>query len=214
MTYSGTARHKCVFFLAASAIMLTTACSDARWNWWEPADDSSRRNAPVPVTSGSGNKQPTVTVVSEEERSDIVQVINFIPTNPWLVFDPLEGKVDGFKSTVYLAAPLKGERSGVKGFFGDGTIIVQMFRAEPDETTGKDRMELVHTWELPPEESYQWRARDMSILGWGYGLRLRWPEDLDVAGRKVSFLISYRRSDGRLISSSRPIVRRVPSRGM
>jgi hypothetical protein len=205
-------RISCVILLSLFAS--TLACQwPAEWNEWGAKKDTSRHNSPMPVTGPSGDKTPTVTIVSEDERSDIIQVINFIPTNPWLIFDPLDGKVDGFKCTVYLAAPLQGERSGTKGFFGDGTIIIQMFQGGGDDSENS-RMELVHTWELPPEEAAKWRAKKMTVLGWGYGLRLRWPETVTAGGHKVSFLVSYRRSDGRLISSSRPIVRRVPLRGV
>lgn len=214
MKIQNTQLSKVSRLVVLSLFASTLACQwPAEWNEWGAKKDSSRHNSPMPVTGPSGDKKPTVTIVSEDERSDIVQVVKFFPTNPWLVFEPLEGKVDGVKCTVYLRAPLKDNPQGVKGFFGDGTIIVQMFLASEDESK-KEKMELVHSWELPPEEAYKWRARKITVMGWGYGLRLRWPDEIKAGGRKVSFLVSYRRSDGKLIPSTRPSVLRVPLRGV
>lgn len=186
--------------------------------WGQQPEQKPGQYPKNPAFADSNNKQePTVTIVSDRERSDIVQVINFVPTNPWLIFDPLDGRIDGFKCTIYLGANIdskvEGKRDGIKGFFGDGTIIVQLFE-DVAETGKRSEMKIAHTWELTPEDAYPWRAREMSLLGWGYGLRLQWPAELKLAGRKVAILVSYKRTDGRLISSSKPIVRRVPIRGV
>lgn len=202
------------------AILLTVLIGGCQWpppNLFAQSNDQKPNYGSNQAFSAKSDREPTVTIVSEKERSDIVQVINFVPTNPWLIFDPLDGRIDGFKCTIYLAADVKdrpeGRKDGVKGFFGDGTIIVQLFQDVSEDGRRSD-MKPAHTWELSPEDAYPWRAREMSLLGWGYGLRLQWPAELKLSGRKIAILVSYRRSDGRLISSSKPIVRRVPVRGV
>lgn len=193
----------------------TSALGGCQWpREWGGESDQSKTKYPHNQAFSEGNPQEArVTYVSNEERSDIVQVINFVPTNPWLVFDPLDGRIDGFKTTIYLSANVEGTKDGIKGFFGDGTIIVQLF-SEVAEQGARPQMKLAHSWELSPAEAYPWRAKEMSLLGWGYGLRLQWPKELSLAGKNVAILVSYRRSDGRLISSSKPIVRHVPIRGV
>lgn len=211
----------------ALCLILVAGTAGCMWpqdgsQWWMLQNPNQNQNAyKVPPNPGLHNDEPkpepTVTRVPDTERSDIVQVVNFVPTNPWLIFDPLDGRIDGFKCTIYLGAPLKnrpaGEKDGIKGFFGDGTIIVQLFQNVAEEGQRSD-MKLAHSWELSPDDAYPWRAKEMSLLGWGYGLRLQWPGDLKLSGKKIAILVSYRRTDGRLISSSKPIVRRVPYRGV
>lgn len=209
---------------ACAVLAITLIIDGCQWpppeNWgWGPKKEEQRIGEvpPNPALGDEDRPEPKVTMVSDKERSDIVQVATFVPTNPWLVFDPLDGRIDGFKCTVYLGALLKnqpdGKKDGIKGFFGDGTIIVQLFQdaTKPGERT---KMTLAHSWELSPDDAYPWRAREMSLLGWGYGLRLQWPKELDLSGKNIAILVSYRRTDGRLISSSKPIERHVPIRGV
>lgn len=139
--------------------------------------------------------------------SNIVAVNKFFSNVPWLIFDnDGTGRVDGVKITVYLQPA-----GGVKGVFGTGTLVVEMYRIDrgPD---GREIPTLVQDWNLPPVATYPWRSKKAFAMGWGYGLRLRWDKHVDVAGRKVVFLIKYVREDGRVISSSRQVLR-VPAPG-
>ncbi|HPF39939.1 MAG TPA: hypothetical protein P5081_12180 [Phycisphaerae bacterium] len=193
----------------ASIIVVTLGATLLTGCQWPPSWSPEPKGPGGPTGPGPA-KEPTITIVPETERADIVQVANFVPTNPWLIFDPLDGKIDGFKCNIYLGANHEGK---FKGFFGDGTIVVQMF-ADVGKDEAKSDMKLAHTWELTPDDAYPWRARKQTMLGWGYGLRLQWPKELELGGRKIAILVSYRRTDGRMISSSKPTVRRVPIRGV
>jgi len=191
-------------------IAITSGCQMTKADW----DEFFGLN-----NSGDGSGSTTkhgITIPSENERDDIIRVVKIINTNPWLKFDPLGSKVDGFRCTLYLSAPVVGEsgREGEKGVFGAGTIIVQMFAVEFDKNTKRDVLREIHKWELDRDEAYKYRAKKAEALGWGYGLRLRWPDGLDVAGQKVAFHMSYRRQDGGVIPSSRPTIRRVPVSGV
>ncbi len=199
-----------LFLVGVLFITASSGCQMTKADWDEffgmnKADDSS----------GSTTKNG-ITIPSENERDDIIRVVKIINTNPWLKFDPLGSKVDGFRCTLYLSAPVVGEsgRQGEKGVFGAGTIIVQMFAVEFDKTTKREVLRELHKWDLDRDEAYKYRAKKAEALGWGYGLRLRWPDGLDVAGQKVAFHMSYRRQDGSVIPSSRPTIRRVPVSGV
>lgn len=138
-------------------------------------------------------------------ESNIIRVIKFFSADPWLCFNSDgTGRVDGVRLTVYL----EGTRQP-KGVFGTGTIIVEMYRLDQD-ARGKESAALVHKWELSSSDAYPWRAKKPTGMGWGYGLRLQWPAELNVAGRQVAFVVKYRREDGGLVSSSRQVVR-VPA---
>jgi hypothetical protein len=155
----------------------------------------------------SPNKGPGPRVGDPGMESNIVRVNKFFGVNPWLSFcNDGTGKVDGVRCTVYLEGAAKP-----KGVFGNGTIVAEMYSLDSD-SAGKEVATLVHTWELPPNEAYPWRAKKETYMGWGYSLRLNWPETIDVEGRQVAFMIKYVRDDGRVVSSSRQVLR-VPMRG-
>jgi hypothetical protein len=138
-------------------------------------------------------------------ESNIIRVIKFFSADPWLCFkNDGTGRVDGVRLTVYL----EGTREP-KGVFGTGTIIVEMYRLDMDARK-RETATLAHKWELSSDDAYPWRAKNRTGMGWGYGLRLQWPADLDVSGRQVAFVVKYRREDGALISSSRQVIR-VPT---
>lgn len=140
-----------------------------------------------------------------DTESNIIRVNKIVNSAPWLSFDP-DGtrKVDGFRITVYLES---GERP--KGVFGDGVITVQMFRLERDKA-GRETAQLAQEWVLPPEKAYQWRATEPSMLGMGYSLRLNWDESAKVNGKQVAILVKYQRTDGRMIVSTRQVLK-VPA---
>jgi len=140
-------------------------------------------------------------------KSNIVRVNKFFSVNPWLSFgEEAGGRVNGVSFTVYLE-----DAEQPKGVFGNGVIVVEMYRLDRDEK-GREVPVHLQTWELPPDKAYPWRAKQMTYFGWGYGLRLPWDKNLDLEGRLVAFVIKYIRDDGRVVTSSRKVLR-VPSAG-
>lgn len=135
-------------------------------------------------------------------ESNIVRVNKFFSQNPWLSFtNDGSGKVDGVSFTVYLEGP-----RGPRGVFGTGTLVVTMYRVDRDPL-GRESVTPAHEWVLPPDQAYPWRCKRPSAMGWGYGLRLQWPETVKVAGKQVAMIVKYVREDGREISSSRQVLK-------
>jgi len=138
-------------------------------------------------------------------ESNIVRVNKFFSSDPWLNFGA-DGtnKIDGVRFAVYLESANKST-----GVFGTGRIAVTMYELTRD-AFGKEAATQIYEWDMPSEQAYPWRAKQMTALGWGYGFRLHWDPKLDVAGRQVAFVVKYFREDGRVITSSRQAVK-VPS---
>lgn len=179
------ARHLVLF---SAAILIAGACSQSEgWNWSFGEQGVARGGAPE----------------SGPVESNIVRVNKFFSQTPWLSFaGDGSNRVNGVRITVYLEGA-----NEPKGVFGTGTLVVGMYRLDVDPATGRERSTLAYEWELPPERAYVWRAKEETALGWGYGLRLQWPDDLDVGGRQVAFVVKYLREDGRIISSSRQVLK-------
>ncbi len=167
---------------------------------------------------GCGEKaKPTVTeskpvvnvyVPPDNLEPNIVRVNKIFESFPWLSFSADgSGRVDGFKCAVYLESPA----SRSKGVFGRGTIVVNLYRLDKD-ATGRELAVPVQEWQLPPEVAYSFQAKKPTGLGWGYGLRLRWDDNVSVAGNVVAIVIKFVREDGRVVSSSRKVLR-VPVTG-
>jgi hypothetical protein len=164
-----------------------------------------------PVTPVGGRSTPPASPKPGDGpvESNIIRVNKFLSADPWLCFNSDgSGRIDGFRITVYLEGAGKP-----KGVFGTGTIIVEMYRIDRDQR-GRESAHPVHKWELPADQAYPWRAKEASGMGWGYGLRLQWSSDLDLAGRTVAFVVKYVREDGVVISSSRQVVKVPPSRDL
>jgi len=137
-----------------------------------------------------------------ELQSNIIRVHKFFPPSPWLSFSgDGTGRAEGVRCTVYLEGP-----NGPQGVFGDGTIVVSMFEIVP-QGRGREEAVKIHEWELSPDEAAPWRAKHKTALGWGYGLRLQWPDELAVYGKQVAFVIRYVRTDGRVVGSSRQVLK-------
>lgn len=138
---------------------------------------------------------------------NIIAVRKFFSAAPWLIFDSDgTGKIDGVKISVYLEGAQEP-----KGVFGNGTLVVEMYRLDLDPT-GRENATLVYKWEMSSDEAYPWRRKKETGMGWGYGLCLQWPKKLDVGGRQVAFLVKYVRDDGRVVSASRQVLK-VPIPG-
>lgn len=141
-------------------------------------------------------------------KSNIVRVNKFFSVNPWLSFgEEAAGRVNGIAFTVYLE-----DAEEPKGVFGNGVIVVEMYRLDRD-ARGRENPVHLQTWELPPDKAYPWRAKNMTSFGWGYGLRLPWDKNLNVDGQVVAFIIKYIRDDGRVVTSSRKVLKVPPPGG-
>ncbi|HUN80938.1 MAG TPA: hypothetical protein VMV81_05440 [Phycisphaerae bacterium] len=159
----------------------------------------------TPATSPSASpakSRPEPTTDDFPLESNIVRVNKFFNSDPWLSFES-DGtnKVDGVRFSIYLEGP-----SSPKGVFGTGRIVVTMYRIETDPT-GKETAAQLYEWDLPPEKAYPWRAKNITAMGWGYGMRLRWEKPIDISGRQIAFVVKYIREDGRVITSSRQVVK-------
>ena len=151
--------------------------------------------------------KPGAELPSSAPVSGILRVNKFFPVVPWLIFDNQgSGKIDGFKCAVYLEGP-----QSAKGVFGTGTFVITLSHIGRDGS-GNEIATPVHEWELPPEKAFYYQAREPTMLGWGYGFRLNWGDDVDVSGKKIAIVIKYIRDDGQVISASRQVLR-VPLTG-
>jgi len=147
-------------------------------------------------------------VPAQNLEPNIVRVNKIFESFPWLSFgNDGSGKIDGFKCAVYL----ESANSRSKGVFGYGTLVVTMYRMDRDAAGGEVAAP-VQEWQLPPEEAYVYQGKSPTSLGWGYGLRLRWDDRVQVGGRVVAIVIKFIREDGRVVSSSRKVLK-VPLTG-
>lgn len=150
-------------------------------------------------------KDPIVRSSAEESgpvEQNIVRVNKFFSQTPWLSYaNDGSRRVDGVTFSIYLEGP-----NSPKGVFGTGVITVTMYRLDADET-GREVAKKIYEWEYDAQAAYPFRAKTQTALGWGYGMRLRWGENLDVEGRQVAFVIKYMREDGRTVSSSRQVLK-------
>ncbi len=158
------------------------------------------RNPLAPKKEPKAPLKP-VYVPPDVPQSNIVQVTKFFEEFPWLSFSGGEaGNIDGFKCALYLSTPT----SKGKGVFGSGSLVVEMYRL--DRTERAEVPALVQTWELPPDQLYLFQSRRPTMMGWGYGLRLRWADDVDVRGKKIAILFKYVREDGRIVHAQRQVL--------
>ncbi|MBI5765427.1 MAG: hypothetical protein HZA51_18110 [Planctomycetes bacterium] len=138
---------------------------------------------------------------------NIVRVNKFFSSEPWLSFES-DGtnRPDGVKFSVYLEGPRKSA-----GVFGTGRMVVTMYRIDINPV-GEEMATQVYEWDLPADKCYVYRAKAQTALGWGYGLRLQWDRGLDLSGKQVAFLVKYIREDGKVITSSRQVLK-LPKNG-
>jgi len=143
-------------------------------------------------------------LASNHLRRDIERISPFYSTRAiWLNFeDPPTNVPEGLKFTVFL-----GSARETIGVFGDGTMIVEMFRVDHDDQ-GKAIRVSVKKWSYNTEQCYPFRSKRRTRYGWGYGLRLPWG-DADVLGEEIVLVVSFKRLDGISIHSQ-PKYLKVP----
>ena len=184
-----------VYRVAGPLVALVLTCSVAGCmgnlgaeNWYSTSDQPARLPADV--------------IENAPLARDVVAVLATYNIVPWLRFDLADPKPQGFKiSSLYLISTRTG-----KGVFGDGLITVRMFRIARDQSR-QQRSTLMHTWEFTPAKATPYRSVRRTMIGYGYHLRLRWPEDCDVAGWEISVIVEFLRRDGKLISSDTKYLR-------
>lgn len=159
-------------------------------------------------TTGRGPAQPVNIFAPPPPKPvddpNIIGVRKFVSQEPWLSFNR-EGlrKVEGLKATVYLESGTTG-----RGAFGDGTLRVTVYSIEKLKDNS-ERLKREYRWDLEPAQTTPWRVKQPSRLGWAYGLRLKWGDEVQVAGKEVELSFQFVRRDGQIISAE-PLRMRVP----
>lgn len=145
------------------------------------------------ATLGVATSQPAA------DDMDIMAATSFFEQDPWL--RDTDGRAIGIRARTYFTS-----RESNKGRFvpGDIEVVVNALSARRG---GALQREPLHSWRLDAEQAAPFRLRKRSLMGDSYGLVLRWPDDLDIYGRRVEFVIGYHRSDQRFVQSpSRQLV--------
>jgi hypothetical protein len=144
----------------------------------------------------AGCETPGGPQVGPQARDDIVAIQQYPPTDPWLRDE--EGRVNGMRTRVYFL-PAAGEQQVPKGIFVPGTIHAALYVLFP-RPDGSYERQLAHEWDFNERGAEGFRIRRPSVMGQSYGLILRWPMELDLAGREIQITLSYQRSDGEAIA--------------
>jgi hypothetical protein len=134
--------------------------------------------------------------VGPQLRDDIVAIQQYPPTDPWLRDD--EGRITGLRTRIYLL-PAAREEEVPKGVFVPGLIQASLYALTP-RADGSYERQLVHEWSFDEREAAGYRISHPSVMGQSYGLLLRWPSNLDLAGREIQIMLSYQRKDGETIA--------------
>lgn len=134
-------------------------------------------------------------------REDIVSVQAMWSSVIWL--HDADQRPVGFQAPVYFVS---GETQ--RGAFVNGNITVTMSEVTSDSRgAAASTLRLLHEWKLDSGTEKNFRIRRRAVGGYYYGLRLRWPENLQVYGKQVEIGIAYQRRDG-------AIVKAIPRRDM
>jgi hypothetical protein len=128
----------------------------------------------------------------------ITQVAVVYDTYSAWIWNEDRSRIRGIKvGPVYLGGPTG------KGVFGDGTIRPRLYRLDR-AADGNLKPTLLKEWSFNVEEARLWRMKRQTVWGWGYGLPLVW-DDPSLIGPdvdQVRIVVSFERSDGRMVNSS------------
>lgn len=178
----------CAALMSVLPVLVLTGCQDAN--------------------KGAGpHRQPTP---EEVLRMPVDYNINTIavfinPNSSWIWTEDRSHVQGMLVSSLYLLG-----HDG-KGVFGDGVIRPRLYVIEstPD---GRKKQTLFKEWAFDVEDALPFRIKKPAALGWGYGLLpLDWGET-DLGGRDIRVVISFERSDGRVLNH-RGVSFRVPLGG-
>lgn len=122
---------------------------------------------------------------------DVVRLAQYYSQQPWLR-DP-DKRITGLLVRVYLISSRTD-----KGVFAPGTVHVTLktLALRPDGTI--ERIP-TYEWTFDSRQAAPFRVRKTSLLGDSYGFVLRWPEELNLMGRKIEVAFNYERTDGRIV---------------
>jgi hypothetical protein len=168
---------------------------------------AARPGGAVATAPGEDPYKMTVEEVARAPlERDIVEVHTHYNLFPWLQFDPVDPRPQGFMvSALFLVSGKTG-----KGVFADGTIAVKMYRVDAGEQ-GRETRTLLQTWEYTPQQALLYRAVKRTVVGEGYQLRVCWRKDLDLVDRQIVTVVEFTRLDGKVIRSGAKFFK-VPSK--
>lgn len=178
-------------------LAMNGGCSDAPLSPTQAKPGAGGKSADVRIMGRKSEDAPAPTIdpMRIETRDDIVRVHQFWSQDPWIK-DPSTGRVTGFSVATYFVSSMTE-----KGAFVSGDIQVMVYWLHPTPNGDYERM-LAYQWDLNETQASSFRVRKKAILGYYYGLVLKWPETLDLSGKQIEVQITYRRSDGGIVRSS------------
>lgn len=176
---------------------LLTGCSDASPSPTSSKPDAAAKAQDVRIMGRKSDDAPAPTIdpMRVETRDDIVRVHQFWSQDPWIK-DPSTGRVTGFSVATYFVSS-----ATEKGAFVSGDIQVMVYWLRPLPNGDFERT-LAYQWDMNELQASSFRVRKKAILGYYYGLVLKWPETLDLSGKQIEVQIAYRRGDGGVVRSS------------
>jgi len=145
---------------------------------------------------GLGCQSPGGGAATADLRDDIVAIRQYYAAEPWIRDE--EGRVTGIAARVYFVAP-KTPLGDFKGVFVRGPIKASLYvlSYRPDGTYER---KLAYEWTFTAQQAASFRIPQPSVMGYSYGLYLRWPPELDVMGREIQLMFSYRLPSGEEIA--------------
>ncbi len=162
--------------------------------------------SPKPPPGPDPYKMTVEDVRNSPLEPDIVEVHTHYNLFPWLQFDPSDPRPQGFViSSLFLVSAKTS-----KGAFADGVIAVKLYRVDRDEQRRETR-NLVYTWQFDPRQAMPYRAVKRTVVGLGYQLHLRWPDNLDLVNREIVAIVEFTRLDGKVIRGA-PKFLKVPDK--
>jgi hypothetical protein len=143
-----------------------------------------------------GNRLTTQQLAKMPLEKNITDVAVFYNAyNPWL-WNEERTKIIGLSfNALYLIGP------NSLGVFGDGIIHPRLYVLESSPASKKKTPHLVKEWTFDPQGAMPWRSKKKTLMGWGYGPRLIWGDEVDLAGKEVRITISFERTDGKVFHS-------------
>ncbi len=153
-------------------------------------------NQPQKETGPAARSLPPDQIAQMLEPNVLGVSCFYDPFNPWL-WNEDRSKVRGI---VIGALYLQGPDS--KGVFGDGIIRPKMYVAQRDEK-GERKWTLLKEWDFDVQKAMPFRSKRLVRPGYGYSLFLSWGDEFDLSGREIRLIVSFERSDGLTVGSSK-----------
>jgi hypothetical protein len=176
---------KAARWTAAWAVLasMVVGCPPQRDNSYEDLNQPESKPLPPPKPI-----DPTTV----DTRDDVIRIIPYWSQVPWLKSSDV---VVGFGVRVYFVS---GETEVGTFVPGQIQILTNLLTPEGDYL----RRSLVHQKTIVGQEEVGFRVRRKSPIGYSYGFPVRWPDDLNLAGKQIEVLIRYVRTNGTTIDSA------------